>query len=103
AVEKTLDYVIALKLHCELVARKPRLPHYKFGCADSKPIADIDFILEQPFDCEVLAECAEGQFDTRQLAAPVVVVLDGINVHGLVRPTVYPEVCLPVTGEVQGI
>src|SRR5262249_29321963 len=95
-----LHHVGHAKPDSELVARYARLRDAQLRGADAETVADADGF-QQAFRREILPKHSPGQLLFRELAPPVVVVLDGIGVDRLLRSTVDGEIRLAVALEIQ--
>ena len=83
------------------IAGDPRLGDLEHRRADAIPVADTHVVVAQPVDREVLAELAEREVVTLQLALPVTVGLELVHEHRTLFAAVPFEIALPVALDVQ--
>src|SRR5260221_108688 len=100
AAEEPLDDVRASEADGELEAGHARLGDGEFRRADTQAVADGE-LFGQSFGRKIFTEGAPRKLHPAKLVAPVVVVLGGVDVHGLVGPSVNGEVGLPVALDVE--
>src|SRR5690606_23249481 len=82
----------------ELVARRPGLADLHERLAPAEHVAEQDVALGQPGQGDVLAQVADVEGEA--LVPPGRVVVDRVDVDGLVGPAVDPQVGLAVAGQV---
>ena len=83
------------------MAGHPGLGHLEQGAADPVAVPDADLVVGEALDGEVLAELAGHEVVAAQLALPVAVGGDVVDVDGAVLATVRDEVGLGVAGDVE--
>ena len=101
ATEEAFDHVVPVEAHSQLVAGHSGLGDAELSRPHAKTIIDPEISFKKTFRREVLAERSPRQCCPWELAAPVLVVLGGVSVDGLVGAAVYGEVRLAISVEVE--
>jgi hypothetical protein len=73
----------------------------KNGRPDLENVPNTKRLFPQPLSCKVLPKHSPQQRDIRQLLPPILVMLGRIGVNCLLRSTMYGEIYLLVTSQVQ--
>jgi hypothetical protein len=103
ASQEPLDHVSSAESHSELVARHAGLGNKELGSTHPEAVADLNLFLEKPFSREVLPERSRRQIHLGELSPPVLIMLERISVHSLLRTAVHGEVGLLVALKVEPV
>jgi hypothetical protein len=78
-----------------------RLSYFEDGTADSILIAYADFIVEKPFDGEILSKLPEGKIVAFEKAFPIPIRFDLVNKNGAMLPAVTVEISLSIAVDIE--
>jgi len=102
-LQEALHHVISTESDAELVARHAGLCHEKLRGTYLEAVSDPDVLFKKPLGREVLSERSPREFHPGKLSTPILIMLEGINVDGLLQTAVHGKVGLPVALEVQPV